>query len=129
MIFYIVIYIMHLMTCAALYLMGFRRHHAGQLTYWVRQVSRTTPVTVQLIARLLIIHKMKIKPEARLLHSCPSPLVFIHGIGCGLGPYLGLVYSLVNEISQREVFLIELPHISMRIVENAPDMVWFDDIR
>eukprot|EP01102_Stenamoeba_stenopodia_P004439 TRINITY_DN14748_c0_g1_i1.p1 TRINITY_DN14748_c0_g1~~TRINITY_DN14748_c0_g1_i1.p1 ORF type:complete len:576 (+),score=138.02 TRINITY_DN14748_c0_g1_i1:274-2001(+) len=100
MIYYIVIYIMQLMTNTALYAMGFRRYQAGRLVYWLRQVQ----------------------PEVRLLHSCPSPLFFIHGIGCGLGPYLGLIYSMANEIGLRDVFLIELPHISMRIVENVPDM-------
>jgi hypothetical protein len=44
-------------------------------------------------------------------------LSFIHGIGGGLFCYIYFIYELMRANARRAIFLIELPHVSMRLVE------------
>ena len=49
------------------------------------------------------------------------PIMFIHGVGCGIVPYLGLIYRLLLHSKQEQgVFLVELPHVAMRMYSRAP---------
>ncbi|KAJ3227510.1 40S ribosomal protein S6 [Clydaea vesicula] len=54
-----------------------------------------------------------------------TPLVFFHGIGGGLFCYAKLIYKLCKIDEDRAVFLVELPHVSMRLIggDMVPDMV------
>mmetsp|Transcript_614 Transcript_614/g.1255 ORF Transcript_614/g.1255 Transcript_614/m.1255 type:complete len:550 (+) Transcript_614:258-1907(+) len=45
------------------------------------------------------------------------PIVFLHGLGTGLSPYLRLLLRIASE---RELFMIELPEISQVGVEKGP---------
>jgi len=45
------------------------------------------------------------------------PIVFLHGLGTGLSPYLRLLLRLASE---RELFIIELPEVSQVGVEQGP---------
>ncbi|KAK9710047.1 hypothetical protein K7432_008680 [Basidiobolus ranarum] len=49
-----------------------------------------------------------------------KPIVFVHGIGPGLGCYLMFIWKLIK-IGQ-PIFLVELPYVSMRFIEEAPSM-------
>ncbi|ORY03200.1 alpha/beta-hydrolase [Basidiobolus meristosporus CBS 931.73] len=49
-----------------------------------------------------------------------KPIVFIHGIGAGLGCYLMFIWKLIK--LGQPVFLVELPYVSMRFIEEAPSM-------
>lgn len=52
-----------------------------------------------------------------------KPIVFIHGIGPGFLPYLLFLYNLLQQNDgASDVFCVELPHVSMRCVEQAPTM-------
>ncbi|KAI8089707.1 Alpha/Beta hydrolase protein [Halteromyces radiatus] len=48
-----------------------------------------------------------------------TPLVFIHGIGAGLMGYAEFLYHLVGQ--DRPIFFVELPHVSMHMVDNVPE--------
>lgn len=80
--------------CAAgmLYKLGFRRHRTGKITYWRRPA----------------------------LSGCQAslPVVFVHGIGMGLFTYWSFVHALAG--LPAEVFLVELPHASLKICEMVP---------
>ncbi|KAJ9048581.1 hypothetical protein DSO57_1033644 [Entomophthora muscae] len=50
-------------------------------------------------------------------NSSEPPIIFIHGLGIGLFPYLEKIRRLRNH-SDKSIFLLELPHISMEIYHN-----------
>jgi pimeloyl-ACP methyl ester carboxylesterase len=50
-----------------------------------------------------------------------TPLVFFHGIGGGLFCYLKVMYKILKLGGERPIFLVELPHVSMKLL--AADMV------
>ncbi|KAI9249432.1 hypothetical protein BDA99DRAFT_445501 [Phascolomyces articulosus] len=49
-----------------------------------------------------------------------KPIVFIHGIGPGLLPYLKFVYHLLD--IDAPLFCVEQPYVSMRCIEDVPSM-------
>ncbi|KAI9497206.1 Alpha/Beta hydrolase protein [Zychaea mexicana] len=49
-----------------------------------------------------------------------KPIIFIHGIGPGLLPYLKFVYHLID--IDAPLFCVEQPYVSMRCVEDVPSM-------
>ncbi|CAI2194385.1 6854_t:CDS:2, partial [Funneliformis geosporum] len=53
-------------------------------------------------------------------HQKQQPIVFIHGVGGGLFCYFNFLRKLYN--LNRPLFLIELPHVSMRLIEDVPTM-------
>ncbi|KAI9017212.1 Alpha/Beta hydrolase protein [Gaertneriomyces semiglobifer] len=53
------------------------------------------------------------------------PVVFIHGLGGGLWCYLKFILKLWWQSSHRPIFLIELPHVSMRLTSAAPSLDQF----
>lgn len=73
---------------------GFKRHRSGTLRYFRR------PGTVP--------------PEE------DRPLVFCHGVGINLMPYAPFINEMISGANGRSVFLVSLPHISMRIQEDVP---------
>ncbi|KAG1451125.1 hypothetical protein G6F46_010283 [Rhizopus delemar] len=48
------------------------------------------------------------------------PLVFIHGVGVGLLGYVDFLHQLLTQSGRRPVFLVELPYVSMRLVDHVP---------
>jgi pimeloyl-ACP methyl ester carboxylesterase len=75
---------------ALLWLQGFRRAQLGGFRYWFREGGGDS--------------------------GDASPLVFMHGVGQGLLPYVHWLWTLRS----RPVFLLELPHVSMRVWERVP---------
>ncbi|CAG8627302.1 6269_t:CDS:2 [Funneliformis mosseae] len=53
-------------------------------------------------------------------HQKQQPIVFIHGVGGGLFCYFNFLRKLYN--LNRPLFLVELPHVSMRLIEDVPTM-------
>jgi len=56
------------------------------------------------------------KPGQRSLR----PIVFVHGIGCAFTPYIRFIFKL--SLSKAPIFLIELPHVSMKMASRAPSI-------
>ncbi|KAI8848488.1 hypothetical protein BC829DRAFT_417631 [Chytridium lagenaria] len=50
------------------------------------------------------------------------PIVFFHGIGGGLFSYIGFIYRILSANRNRAIFLVELPYVSMRLVDHVPSM-------
>ncbi|ORZ22379.1 Alpha/Beta hydrolase protein [Absidia repens] len=48
-----------------------------------------------------------------------TPIVFIHGIGAGLLSYVEFLYHMLK--LNRPMMLVELPYVSMRMVDDVPD--------
>jgi pimeloyl-ACP methyl ester carboxylesterase len=74
--------------------MGFKPHFCGYLRYWAKKIPSSG------------------KPKK-------DALVFLHGVSPGLLPYYTFLSSLIAD-EDRDVFLIELPWISMRAYTDFP---------
>lgn len=72
---------------------GFERQHAKGLSYWVRPGSSADTTL--------------------------TPIVFVHGIGIGLLPYLGIIDGLIE--TGAPVVLSDLPFISLKVCTQVPD--------
>ncbi|KAJ3023907.1 UNVERIFIED_CONTAM: hypothetical protein HDU68_008415 [Siphonaria sp. JEL0065] len=59
--------------------------------------------------------------KARVISS-GLPIVFFHGIGCGLFPYAQFIKELVYHAADSPIFLVELPFVAMRLVDHVPSM-------
>ncbi|KAI9343592.1 hypothetical protein BDR26DRAFT_858382 [Obelidium mucronatum] len=62
------------------------------------------------------------KKEAVSTSEKTLPIVFFHGIGCGLFPYINFVMEMSKLSPNTTIFLVELPHVAMRFVERVPSM-------
>lgn len=58
-------------------------------------------------------------PSPNDTDGVPLPLVFFHGLGLGLFPYLYFVRRLQRECA-RPILLIDLPHISITMLNFFP---------
>eukprot|EP00743_Colponemidia_sp_Colp-15_P010786 GILK01011928.1.p1 GENE.GILK01011928.1~~GILK01011928.1.p1 ORF type:complete len:508 (-),score=75.85 GILK01011928.1:313-1836(-) len=93
LVYYVASLSLHYVSNVCLRLMGFERHRKGSFKYWLRKVDSMTDL---------------------------RPVVFAHGIGAGLVTYLQFIYRLRS--MNRPLFLLDLPHISMRITTAVPSM-------
>eukprot|EP00892_Ulva_mutabilis_P006768 jgi/Ulvmu1/4463/UM002_0188.1 len=48
-----------------------------------------------------------------------EPIVFLHGVGFGLLPYLGFVHKLLRAFSGHPVIVLEVRHVSLRLCTQA----------
>uniref|UniRef100_A0A7S3PQ22 AB hydrolase-1 domain-containing protein n=1 Tax=Aplanochytrium stocchinoi TaxID=215587 RepID=A0A7S3PQ22_9STRA len=76
---------------------GFTKHKSGSLAYW------------------------HYKPTIALDTGSKNypPIVFCHGLGVGVLPYINFILELMKHNPGREIFLIQLPNISMTIKEDV----------
>ena len=84
-----------------LHAQGFRRYSIGIVNYWVAQGSHSSDSNDE------------------------PPIVFVHGVGIGLVTYLPFILKLWNRKSHRDIMLVELPHVSMKLrlhPEEVPTM-------
>ena len=51
-----------------------------------------------------------------------KPIIFIHGLGVGLAPYLPHIAQLLRSKPGRKIALLTLPHISMRAAPRVPEL-------
>lgn len=75
--------------------LGFMQYTSGTLSYWHRPA------------------------DASGSSSLP-PIVFIHGLGINILPYYNFIAELLRVACGRTLFLLSLPHISMRLQEHVP---------
>jgi len=85
-------------TSLAMQYLGFDKHRSGSLQYWHRQAS----------------------PGEGEGRTQQAPVVFCHGLGVGVLPYIDFLRKLLVAGVTQEVFCVELPHISMRIQPTVP---------
>ncbi|KAJ3071688.1 hypothetical protein HDU98_004947 [Podochytrium sp. JEL0797] len=55
-------------------------------------------------------------------NSKGMPIVFFHGIGCGLFPYALLIRQMMLHSSTSSIFLVESPHVAMQLCSHVPSM-------
>ncbi|KAL1923426.1 uncharacterized protein VTP21DRAFT_8406 [Calcarisporiella thermophila] len=79
---------------------GFRRMQCGHLSYWMRPGS-------------YIAQDKSLKQ---------SPIIFVHGIGIGLAAYVSFIRKFITKFEDRDILLLELPHVSMRLDFYVPTM-------
>ena len=84
---------------------GFVHLRSGRHGYWYRP-ARAPPVPSPTVA-----------PPTPTV-APPTPIVFLHGIGVGLAPYGPFVHELAA--LGQPLVLVELPHISSRLVDDPP---------
>ncbi len=82
------------------FLLKFTRRRIGGFHYWYKPHKPTCNANGNMNRRKL-------------------PLVFVHGLGQGLINYL----HFISHITDRDVFLVELSHISTRVWEHVPGAV------
>jgi pimeloyl-ACP methyl ester carboxylesterase len=84
--------------------------HTKRIVYWYRSVEDSCA------------------SDTTTNNNAKTPLVFIHGIGAGLMCYVEFIYRLVG--LERPLFLVELPFVAMRMVDDVPDaLAVVDDIK
>mmetsp|Transcript_41060 Transcript_41060/g.113097 ORF Transcript_41060/g.113097 Transcript_41060/m.113097 type:complete len:639 (-) Transcript_41060:65-1981(-) len=82
--------------------LGFKQYNSGTLFYWHRPPG-PSPV------------------DATRQRQAPAPpIVFVHGIGINLLPYYFMIVELLKLAADRVIFLVSLPHVSMRLQEHVP---------
>jgi len=85
-------------TAVLMWSLGFQKYSAGSLDYWHRKANK----------------------EASAAHPKKEPVVFCHGLGVGVLPYIGFLSKIISANVTDEIFCVELPHISMRIKREVP---------
>jgi pimeloyl-ACP methyl ester carboxylesterase len=51
-----------------------------------------------------------------------KPIIFVHGLGVGLAPYLAHIIQLLKSKPGRKIAMLTLPHISMRAAPRVPEL-------
>lgn len=51
-----------------------------------------------------------------------KPIIFVHGLGVGLAPYVPHIAQLLRSRPNRKIAMLTLPHISMRAVPKVPEL-------
>ena len=90
LVFYLGVWAQNVASYAVVRSMGYERRHAGKTRYWFRPGRDD---------------------------SGSQPVVFLHGIGVGISQNLPLLRSIDQD---REVYLVELPWVCLRLGETVP---------
>jgi len=114
-------------TCAAvLRLWGFKRYTASNgCSYWIN-----TPLTARdwKNGDSMISGDEDERPFLNgagiddVSDDVAKPIVFVHGLGVGLAPYLPNIAQLLRSKPGRKIALLTLPHISMRATPKVPEI-------
>lgn len=92
--------------------MGFRRYRAGAMMYWLRRGARARGDHAD--------EERSPQLGSPLGATVAVPLVFCHGLGAGMLPYVSFVRHLAAEYPEADVFCVDMPHIQMRPREEVP---------
>ncbi|KAJ3112923.1 hypothetical protein HDU96_003991 [Phlyctochytrium bullatum] len=139
---YTIVFLLECLGCTVLRLLGFDKYNSQEERFMSRRSGVETPA-ITYWARFPHVMKAEQHPEIgedAMLHMFDEarpkmrpkmssgakkdqlPIVFFHGIGGGLFSYIGFIYRIVTSNSNRAVFLVELPYVSMRLVDHVPSM-------
>jgi len=125
-VFYVVIFMLNYVYYIVLRLFGFEHYGSRESIlngYWSSTLEfDIQEETSKLSPSRICYWYYNPSDSARLKknHQKQQPIVFIHGVGCGLFPYSNLIRKLYK--LNRPLFLVELPYVSMRMVEDVPPM-------
>ncbi|EFJ53114.1 hypothetical protein VOLCADRAFT_115694 [Volvox carteri f. nagariensis] len=110
----VLIALKHVMLLAA----GFRAHmYQGMLYYTYGLPATAAAAAVQQQGHSLIRSET---PTVRTAASdVKAPILFLHGVGLGLLPYLNFLLRLSS--LERPVVAVEVRHLSMRVCVNVPE--------
>lgn len=101
--FYVIIEFLHWLTWSALIAMGLRHIQVDGTSFYTNvQGSRVTPAN----------------PQRAHNEDEPTPIVFIHGVGLGLLPYLLVLARLTA--GGVPLLIPEIRHVSMRLCKRVP---------
>lgn len=67
----------------------------------------------------------KALPALRRLRRGQLPIVFLHGVGFGVLPYLHFLRNIVLRFPAHPVLLVEVPHVALRL---CPEAVAVDEV-
>jgi pimeloyl-ACP methyl ester carboxylesterase len=119
-IFYMGVLALDAITKAVLYLAGFSRY--GREARDLLHLTSTALLPAWELEEEDVYHQDSKSPKVAYWYRQGSvdqhPIVFIHGLGCGIFPYLNFIRKLLT--TRSSVFLVELPHVSMRMQARAP---------
>jgi pimeloyl-ACP methyl ester carboxylesterase len=109
-----ILYTVHFLADLVFKAIGFTKHYAPCLgskksvPYWHLSFKAYT----QLHSKIFIVPPYGAKPA--------KPLVFFHGVGIGPMMYLYAILNMLIESGPREVFVVELPYISLKMASDVP---------
>mmetsp|Transcript_11203 Transcript_11203/g.31771 ORF Transcript_11203/g.31771 Transcript_11203/m.31771 type:complete len:448 (-) Transcript_11203:16-1359(-) len=113
--FYVVMELLGVMSHLLLLAMGFRQQEENKVVYWTKDPRKQadprnagTRGHTSTNARKSTAHT-----HSQTIH--PPPVVFFHGVGFGLLPYLPLLANLCSALPQRRFILVETRHVAMRL--------------
>ncbi|KAK9828088.1 hypothetical protein WJX81_002392 [Elliptochloris bilobata] len=111
-------------TCAALLALGFRASRCRGFRYWVkaprggRALSLKDPRT-PCSTLIRAVAGGAAPNEADGGRAAAAPLLFLHGVGLGLTPYLHFLLELGAACPGRPMVLLEAPHVSVGLTPRA----------
>ncbi|KAF4753700.1 Ribose-phosphate pyrophosphokinase 2, partial [Perkinsus olseni] len=88
--------------------MGFSKYRAGSLEYYFRPGMGRS-------GDMHLLPRFDEYTDQRKM-----PIVFCHGIGLGLLPYIPVVHDIVRRFPDRDIFCVDMPHIACRPFVNLP---------
>jgi len=95
------------LTRAKLVARGFCRCRSGTMTYWLRRGACRSE------------HDL-LSGGTREKDARSSPIIFCHGLGVGMLPYIEFITRLCEAHASSDVFCVDLPHVQMRPHEDVP---------
>lgn len=54
-------------------------------------------------------------------HTRQDPVIFLHGVGFGVLPYLHFIHAILQGC-KRPLIIVEMPHVALRICREAPEL-------
>ncbi|DBA90114.1 TPA: hypothetical protein ACH3X1_003430 [Trebouxia sp. C0004] len=105
---------MHLFFCCV----GFKRVQQGSISFWIKQPATQTAD----VPNISEVGDDPLGETAVRGMSSTRPIVFLHGVGWGLFPYIRFLQMLFNQASAHPIILMEFGFISLRLCWRAGEV-------
>ncbi|KAL3146801.1 hypothetical protein ABBQ38_014780 [Trebouxia sp. C0009 RCD-2024] len=97
---------------------GFKHAFMGGMSYWVR-LPTSGPLGSASDSHA--VHEV-VEESAKQQLSLTRPIVFLHGVGLGLTPYIHFMRMLFAATSSHPMIVLEFRHVSMRLCLRAGEV-------